>query len=282
MIAQFLDSWPLFRDSYLAMWLIALVLAQLGVFVVVRDQVFVGAAIAQASTFGVALGLCLGSEWSAGGSFWRSDAFLSLVAVLFAAGAALAIARGPAVGAESREAVTAFVFLAGSSAALLLIAHSPHGLEDVQRLLASSGIGATAGDVAVLAALAAATLLFVVPLRRALLLHAIDPPTARALGVPRGLDLLSAGWLGLVLGVSLRASGLLYSFGCLVLPALVAKSVCRATLPMFFVAPLVAVAAAAGAAVLGHAWDYNPAQAAVALLCALVAAGWGLRAARRR
>ena len=285
MIDAFIDSWPLFREIWLAAWLVALLLSLVGVFVVVRDQIFVGAAIAQASTLGISLGLCLGSEWSAEGSFFRFDAFLSMVAVGFAVIAALVTARGSGGGstgrpADSREAITGFVFLLGGSGSLLIIAHSPHGLDDVQRLLASSGIGATSGDVAVLTVLCAATLLFVFARRRALLLFAIDSTTACVLGVRRSTDALAAAWLGLVLGVAMRTSGMLYSFGCLVLPALVAKNLCRASLPMFFAAPLIAVITSMAAAVIGNACDFNQAQLSVALLCGLLAAAWGLRAAR--
>lgn len=282
MIAAFLDAWELFGDSWLAAWLVALLLSVVGVFVVVRDQIFVGAAIAQASTLGIALGLCLGSEWSGEESFFRSDAFLSIVAVLFAVATALVTARGGAARVESHEAITGFVFLLGGSGALLIIAHSPHGLDDVQRLLASSGIGATRRDVVVLAALCAATLLFVFRRRRELLLFAIDPATARALGVKRRVDVLAAAWLGLALGLSMRVSGMLYSFGCLVLPALIAKSLCPAALPMFLAAPVIALLASVAAAVVGHACDFNQAQMAVALLCALLAAAWGGRAVRSR
>ncbi len=284
MIASFLDSWPLFRETYLAAWLVALLLSVVGVFVVVRDQIFVGAAIAQASTLGIAIGLCLGSEWSAEESFFRSDTFLSMVAVLFAVVTALITARGGAgtAAVESHEAITGFVFLLGGSAALLIIAHSPHGLDDVQRLLASSGIGATALDVVVLAVLTAATLLFVFMRRRALLLFAIDAPTARALGVRRRTDALAAAWLGLALGLSMRVSGMLYSFGCLVLPALIAKSLCPAALPMFVAAPLIAVTSSVAAAVIGNELDFNQAQMAVALLCGVLAAAWSGRALRRR
>lgn len=282
MIEAFRDAWMLFGDSWLAAWLVALLLSVIGVFVVVRDQIFVGAAIAQASTLGIALGLCLGSEWSSEGSFFRSDSFLSIVAVLFAVATALVTARGGATRFESHEAITGFIFLFGGSGALLVIAHSPHGLDDVQRLLASSGIGATRRDVVVLAVLCAATLAFVAWRRRELLLFAIDPATARALGVRRRSDLMAAAWLGLALGLSMRVSGMLYAFGCLVLPALIAKSLCRAALPMFVAAPLIAVLASMAAAWLGHAGDFNQAQVAVALLCGLLAAAWGGRALRGR
>ncbi len=59
MIESFLASWDLFRDTYLVGWLLAVLLSLLGVFVVARDQVFLGAAVTQASTLGVALALAL-------------------------------------------------------------------------------------------------------------------------------------------------------------------------------------------------------------------------------
>ena len=82
MIDAFLDTWPLFRESHLAAWLVALLLGAVGVFVVVRDQLFVGAAVAQCSMLGIALGLCVGSAWGGEGTFWTSDPFLSAVAVV--------------------------------------------------------------------------------------------------------------------------------------------------------------------------------------------------------
>ena len=49
MIGRFLESWPLFHNAYLGGWLIGVLLATLGVLVVARDQIFIGAAISQAS-----------------------------------------------------------------------------------------------------------------------------------------------------------------------------------------------------------------------------------------
>jgi len=280
-IRAFLESWPLFRETYLAAWLIAVLLALVGVFVVARDQIFVGAAISQASTLGVALGLCLGAELAPEGSLWRSDHFLSVVAVAFAVVAALIAGRGGGVGRESREAVIGFIYLLGASATVLVISHSPHGLDQVQKLLASSVIGATGADVAVLGALTAVSGGFVLARCRPLVLLAMDPLMARAIGVSRLGDAAAAAWLGLVMGVTIRSAGMLYSFGCLVLPALIAKNLCRATLPMFVVAPAVAAVVAVGGFVAGNALDFNEAQLTVALMCALLGLAWAARALRR-
>ena len=92
--------------------------------------------------------------------------------------------------------------------------------------------------------------------------------------------LLSA-WLGLAVGLSMRVSGMLYTFGCLVLPALVAKNICREVRPMFVVAPLVAVCTATVGFVLAHHYDDPPAQMTVALLCLVLAIAWMVRRGRR-
>jgi hypothetical protein len=66
-IGAFLDSWPLFQTTYLTGWLIAFVLSLVGVWVVARDQIFLGVAVAQASTLGIATALFL-AEMSAAGA----------------------------------------------------------------------------------------------------------------------------------------------------------------------------------------------------------------------
>ncbi len=276
----FFDSWPLFRETYLAAWWIAALLGLVGVLVVARDQIFVGAAISQASTLGIALGMCVGAAFAQEGSVWRSDGFLSLIAVAFAIVAALLIARSSGIGKESHEAVTGFVYLLGASAAVLVIARSPHGLDEVQKLAGSSVIGATAVDVRIFAGLALFTATAIFVRRRPLVLFAMDPLMARAVGVSRWWDGAAAAWLGLVMGMTIRSAGMLFSFGLLVLPALVAKNVCRATLPMFVVAPIVAVAASVAGFVAGNVLNYNEAQLTVAVLCGLLGVAWLARSFR--
>jgi ABC-type Mn2+/Zn2+ transport system permease subunit len=89
--------------------------------------------------------------------------------------------------------------------------------------------------------------------------------------------LVTSAWLGLAVGLSIRASGMLYTFGCLVLPALVAKNLCREVRDMFFVAPVVAILAGITGFVLANYYDYPPGQMTVALYCLLLVLVWILR-----
>jgi ABC-type Mn2+/Zn2+ transport system permease subunit len=282
-IADFVGSWALFHNTYLVGWLISLLLALIGVLVVARDQIFIGAAVSQSSTLGVAMALGMAGWAALETVHWlRSDVFLSAMAVTCSVIAALLTSRSGDGGQESHEAITGWVFLASASLSVLIVAHSPHGLDEIHRLLSSSIIGATRSDVWIFALLLACTALGIGIYHRGTLLFIMDPGMAAAVGVRVAwVSILLSAWLGLAVGLSIRVAGMLYTFGCLVLPALVAKNLCRKVKPMFVVAPLVAVGTATLGFVLANHYDDPPAQTTVALLCLCVAIAWVVRRLRR-
>lgn len=284
MIEEFLSSWPLFQNTYLVGWLIALLLSLVGVLAVARDQIFIGAAISQASTLGIALAMWIGAWIDPESLSWlHSEGFLSAMAVAFSLAAAL-ITSGWAnrTTMESHEAITGWVFLGSAGLSILIVSHSPHGLEEIHRLLASSIIGATRTDVWGFSALAVLTILFLAATHRRTLLFLMDPAMAAAVGMKTGRwAAIISTLLGLAVGLSIRSSGMLYTFGCLVLPALVAKNICREVGPMFVVAPLVAVLTGAIAFVLANHYDYPPAQMTVVLLSLALAIAWLFRRLRQ-
>jgi len=67
---------------------------------------------------------------------------------------------------------------------------------------------------------------------------------------------------------------MLHTFGCLVLPALVAKSLCREVRTMFVVAPLVSLGPGVLGFILAIHYDFPPAQMTVALLCLGLCLAW--------
>jgi zinc/manganese transport system permease protein len=278
-IHEFIASWALFHNTYLVGWLIGLLLALVGVLVVARDQIFIGAAVSQASTLGIALALGLGS-WTATEAldWFHANAFLSAMAVAFSVLAALLTARAGEASKESYEAVTGWVFLLSASGATLIVSHSPHGLDEIHRLLSSSIIGATTRDIWTFGALVIVTAVALLTTHRRVLLFALDPAMAAAVGMRlKPWALTTSAWLGLSVGLSIRSAGMLYTFGCLVLPALVAKNLCREVRPMFVVAPFVAVSTGAVSFVLANHFDDPPAQMTVVLLCLLLTIAWLIR-----
>ncbi len=279
LITDFIDSWRLFANSYLSGWLIAVALAQLGCLVVARNQAFLGAAVAQASAAGVALAI------------WASAAFHiaalapdegdtghpghTAAAIIVAVLASVAgLKRG-----RSGDSATSWLFLMGGCVPMLLLARLPHGLEEVNRLFASTLIGATRTDVWQFSALAATIAVGLALWRRRICLVVLDPVFASAVGIPVGW--WSAGlavMLGIALGLSIASAGTLYSFGCLVLPALIARSWCRTLASMFIVAPALALLATVAAFVWANAHDLPPGQMAIAVLGVMLVVGQALRA----
>lgn len=280
MIAEFAASWPLFHHAYLAGWLIGPLLALAGVVVVARNQIFIGAAVAQASTLGIALGMWASAH--IGGEALSGDhahGLLSLIGIAVAVLAAVWTARAGEGGA--REAATGWVFLTAASLSIIVLSHSPHGLEEIHHLVSSSIIGATAADVWLFGLLLAASAVAVALLRDRLILFAIDPAMAAAVGMRTGLWTVAlAVWMGLAIGAAMRSAGLLYSFGSLILPAIAAASLCRETRSLFVVAPLLALAAGVAGFVIANHSDDPPGQMAVVVQAAIVAAAWTWRRVR--
>lgn len=286
MIEGFLASWELFATTYLVGALAALVLATVGVWVVARDQIFLGAAVSQASALGAAVALW----WSGfevadhagetGG--WTAEAASTLLPVAASVATAWLAARGSEAGTDTPESITGWIFLLAASLPVLIVAHSPHGLEEIQRLLFSTLLSVSDVDLALFVALAVLTLAGTLLFHRRLLLLAVDPVLASALGLSgTAWGFLTALWLGTAVGLAIHTAGTLFTFGCLVLPALVAKGLCREVRSMLLVAPLLALLAVFAGFVVAHDRDLPPAHTTVALLAGGLPLSWALRGWRR-
>lgn len=280
MIEEFLSSWSLFHDSYLVGWLALVLLSMVGVIVVARDQIFIGAAVSQASTLGIAVAIWLGSLPVFADVEWmheqveslHSSWLLAVSAVLFSILAALLTSKRATRGETTHESTTGWVFLVSASLSVLLVYRSPHGMEEVQNLMASGIIGATSDEVWLFVGLVALVGGFLLVVRRRALLVLMDEEMARSLGIRTGAwNVGFACLLGLTVGFSLRCVGMLYTFGSLVLPCLAARNLCRRSLPMLVVGPLVGLITGVASFVLANHWDQPPGQLTVALLCAVVA-----------
>lgn len=280
MIEEFISSWPLFSNAYLSGWLIGILLSLIGVLVVARDQIFIGAAVSQASALGIAVGMVVGSWITLDEhSWWRSNVFYAFMGGVFSVLAALITARGgKTANQESHEAVTGWIFLLSLSFSVLLLSHSPHGLEEVHSILTSTIIGARATDVWIFTILTIVTVIALLLYRQQALLVVMDPEMARAVGLQ--VDRWNAGlsiWLGIAVGFSIRVSGVVYAFACLVLPALVAKNLGREVHTMFLTSPVIALSTGIVAFILANHYDYPPGQTATAVLCLLLLLAWSFR-----
>ncbi|MBL58836.1 MAG: hypothetical protein CMO75_04120 [Verrucomicrobiales bacterium] len=267
MIAEFIESWSLFSRTYISAILIGISLSLMGVVVVARGNVFVAAAVAQASMLGVALSLF----------FQIGQPVLS--AVFCSIGASLLVARKHQVGGGSTsEEMTGWIFLTSGSLSVLLLVRMPYGLKEIQSLFSSSIIGAGSADMFVFSGLLILFVGFLALRMRRLTLYLSDPVMAAAVGANIFLwSAAIASSLGLATGLAIRSSGMLFTFGCLILPAQMAKIISRDIPRMFMVAPVIALASVLFGLMLGNSYDLPPAQTVVALMSGLLLLAWLLK-----
>jgi len=122
----------------------------LGMQVLARGIVFIDLAVAQIAGLGVILAHFLG---------WEPTGPAVQVAALAAALAcAMLLTWTERRWPEVQEAVIGVVFVLGSSAAILLLAHDPHGGENLKELLVGQILWVTGTQLAVVAAVYAAVL----------------------------------------------------------------------------------------------------------------------------
>lgn len=265
MIHEFLETWPLFREAYLTGVLLAVSLSLTGIFLVAREQIFLGAAVAQASMLGVASCFTLGAWLSVDLEAWDLG-----FALLFSTAAAITTSAASSESGGRHEVLTGWIFLVGASGSYLLVHHSPRGTEEIQGLLFSTLIGAEPRDVWILAAATLVGLTGLLLARRPLLLAILGPRFAETVGISTRLWARSYSvWLGLLLGYSLVVSGLLFTFACLVLPALIARNLVKSLRPVFILTPTIAVIVTLGGFIVAHDADLPPGHVVTLGLAAL-------------
>lgn len=277
-------AWDLFGDAIVVGLVLGALLPLVGVVLVLRQQMFVTAAIGQAANFGVAVVIWSGvGSAHAVGHAAASEAAALGGGLLVAIAAAVVALRALSVGASTLEAGSVFVFVGAGSGAMVLLADVPHGLAEVQRLMLSSLSCVGSGDVQVVAGFAAVALVALARVRRRLVLWAMDPQAAAAYGTPAWrYDLAVGAFVGGVLGWSLYVAGLIYTFACAVLPVLAAREIAGSLGAVLRLAPLLGAVGAAVGLSVGHRCDLPAGQTTALALVLLVACARALGSRSRR
>jgi zinc transport system permease protein len=220
---SFWDAYDFWRDSMAAVLLAGALCAALGVYVVLRRVVFVGAALTQVSGVGVALAFWLGSFVGAGepheAPIWLDPRWLSLLAAVIGAVVFSFSRGGRRVGGETVIGLGWVL----ASAVLLLILSSKRIVQEaheVDDLLYGSAVLISNQEVLVLAGVAVAILFFHTLFFKELLFVTFDAEMAQTLGYNVQLwDVLLYGTIGVGLSFAVRTVGVLPAFGFLVIPS---------------------------------------------------------------
>ena len=287
---EFEESYEFFPEIYQSGFLIAILLSIVGVLVVARNQIFIGAAITQTSTFGISIALSIvGLEaMSDSTGQARQDLILrySIIAATICTIWAfvdksffsslfqklkIPVSPSKESAGKTKEDITGWLFLLSSAGAIVLVSNTPLGMEEIKKITLSSIIGAEASDVGFLAYLLTLILILTTPFINAIVLTFTDRNYAMSLRIPvTVIEFIFALLMGVILGTTLKISGTLYTFGCLILPVLVASNLCKNTRLLFILSPIIASTSAFLGFALGNYYNIPQAQLTIFLMCLLL------------
>jgi zinc transport system permease protein len=270
-----LETVLLFRDALYGALIIALGCSVLGVYVVLRRIVFVGAALAQLSSAGIALSLFLGG--------FTATAMLGLhpvaVALVVTLAGALILGRAGA-SRVSPDATIGVAYALAAAIGILLVSKATVG-EAHDIFLQGNILGMTRADATTLLAIVAPVLVVHVAFHKEFLFVSFDREMARTLGyrVERW-DLLLYFTLGLVIAFAMQFAGVILVFSFLVLPAVTGLLVARSMVQLYAIAVLSALASATVGFALSIPFDLPTGPAVIAVSGVGVALAWLVRRLR--
>ncbi|MBM4188476.1 MAG: metal ABC transporter permease [Gemmatimonadetes bacterium] len=272
-----IETLLLFREALYGAIIIGVACAVLGVYVVLRRIVFVGAALAQLSSAGIALALWLGGL----GLFGTTHGHLIGMSLLLTLAGALFFGLGGGRRYVHHEAVIGVTYAASAAVGILLIAKAASG-EGHDIFLQGNVLGMSRHETVELLAVVIPILGLHAALAKEFVFVSFDPETAATLGyrVVRW-NLLLYFTIGIVIAFAMQSAGVLLVFNFLVVPAVTGVLIGRTIGQVFAVSIAAAVLAAAVGFGASIPLDLptGPAIAAVSALLALLA--WSARRLRR-
>ncbi len=277
-VSDTLSTIFLFKEALYGAMVIALACSVLGVYVVLRRIVFVGAALAQLSSAGIALGMFL-YGLGLGGELTHHPVAMALI-VTIAGAIFFGIGGGGRAGVPP-DAVIGVTYAVAAAAGILLIAKAKTG-EAHDIFLQGNILGITRVDTIVLLAVAIPVLIVHVIFYKEFLFVSFDRETARTLGYNvKFWNLLLYLTLGAVIAYAMQFGGVMLVFNFLVLPAVTGLLLAQSMRGIF----TVAVGSALLAALLGFSlsvpFDLPSGPTIIAVSGALALIAWGLRRLRR-
>jgi ABC-type Mn2+/Zn2+ transport system permease subunit len=277
-VSNTLSTILLFREALYGALVIALACSVLGVYVVLRRIVFVGAALAQLSSAGIALGLFL-SGIGVGGELTHHPVAMALIVTI--AGAVFFGMGGGGRSGVPPDAVIGVTYAVAAAVGIILISKAKTG-EAHDIFLQGNILGITRVDTFVLLAVAVPVLLVHVIFYKEFLFVSFDRETARTLGYNVTFwNLLLYFTLGVVIAYAMQFAGVMLVFNFLVLPAVTGLLLARNMTGIF----VAAVGSALLAALIGFSlsvpFDLPSGPAIIAVSGAIALVAWGVRRVRR-
>lgn len=202
---------PFFRNAIIAGLLVAGICSYLGVYVVLKRIVFVGAALAQISSAGVALALLLGFS-------------PILFSVLFSLLGITLFSLIPFRKKIPMEGVIGISYICAAALGVLFVAKNPVGEARALNFLFGNILTVPEQEIIILASLALVVGLIHYLFYKEFMLVSFDYEMARTQRIHAGFwDLLLYLTLGVTIAFSIKSAGILIVFAFLVVPAITAR-----------------------------------------------------------
>jgi ABC-type Mn2+/Zn2+ transport system permease subunit len=236
--SDILSNLGFFSVSLVAALSVAAICAYIGVYVVLKRIVFVGASLAQISSAGIGLAFLMGSS-----ILWIHDHPLAVSTIVTLAGALL-FSQQTLSRKVPQESIIGIGYLVAWALTLIFVAKSTKGLDEVHELLAGSIVTVTTGDLSWMLPVFGAVALLHFLFYKQLLFVSFDRDVAATQGYRvRMWELLFYLLLGVTISVSIQKAGLLSVFGYMVIPSVTGLVVARRMSTAFLVAIVSAVVA---------------------------------------
>lgn len=271
-----LSALLLFRDALYGTLIIGVTCGVLGVWVVLRRIVFVGAALAQLSSAGIAFAMLLGGLGVGLGLLTDQLAIAVVVTLL----GAVFFSFGSQRRLILPEATIGVAYAVAGAVGVLLISKAVAG-EAHDLFLQGSILGLTRKDVLLQLVVAIPILLVHFVFYKEFLFVSFDPETARTLGYKvDGWNLLLYLTIGLVIAFAMQSAGVLLVFSFLVLPAVTGLLLAHSMAGTFVVAAISAALATVMGFVASIPFDLPTGSAVIASSGLLLMVAWVVRRVR--
>ncbi len=258
------------RHALVAGILAALACGFVGVFVVLKRIVFVGVALAEMSSAGIALALLAGFSPLIG-----ALAFTLVGVLLFAA--RLSPRRVP------NESSIGVIYAIAGAVAILLIAKAPGGETHMLKLLQGDVLTVDVGETEQMAGIYVLLGALYAVFFKEFTLVSFDRDQASTLGYRAALwDTLLFASIGGVIAFSIRAVGVLLTSTLLVMPAVTALLNCRRLRSSLMLAPALAVVAVALGLHFSFVFDVPASAMTAAVSFIILAVGAAIPALSKR
>ncbi len=283
---QILSPHFLLRNSLYTSVLIGFTCPLVGVFFVMRRLVFLGVALPQISSTGVALALSL-PLWlgidPARHGLQGAHALAFAGSIVFSVAAILALAFLERRGRGHPEGRLGTAYVVAAALGILLLAKNPYGEIGWLDMLKGEVITISNFDLVLTAATLTLVLLVLGLFQKELLLVSFDRDMASILGKNVVLwDVVLYVLIGLTVSMAVLSVGPLIAFGFLLTPALIAHLYARTMHRFVAVASGIGGAAAFFGFWAAYQWDLPVGPTDVALLGVLYATGWTIAAVTAR